>query len=55
MEAHSLGFCCLVGRLVFLLFLLKAFSGVSQAASPWATMISFGDHLAQVQNRRTWR
>ena len=55
MEARSLGFFCLVGRLVFLLFWFETFSAVSQAVSPWARTIPFGDHLVQVQNRRTLR
>jgi hypothetical protein len=54
MEARSLGFFCLLGRLVSLPFLLETFSAVSRAVSPSAT-ISFGDHLAQLQNRRTLR
>jgi len=55
MEARSLGFFCLVGRLVSLPFLFETFSAVSQAVSPSARMISFRDHLAQVQDRRTSR
>ena len=54
-EARSLGSFWLVGRLVSLLFLLETFSAVSQAVSPLARMISFGDHLAQFQNMRTSR